>query len=466
MQDKSFYISFKKITRLFFCSPGIKKLNIMKKLIFIISLLLIFQKIDITYAQSGYQKHAATGLPVDSTSLYAMSGLFTNDFQIYECENGAVYSSTDGGYTLHRVDGIGQVFHTINKRRASGGTFPYSNSYHSKVTNTDSLWIAGGNGTVFFTSNSGTNWVQQTTGITGTIYGIDFPDNRNGWAADASGKVIHTTNGGANWVLQASLNITIFQIYFPDLLHGWVSGFGSVVKYTSNGGANWVDRSPVGRDPLGYIWSMKFNDQNNGWMAGTNFNSYSIFRTTNGGINWDTCYLNPAPSIVWGLSFVNAQTGYACAPGAIFKTTNGGVNWASQILPSGTPVLYDIQFANADTGFAVGQGGTILHTTNGGQPVGIHNITTELPDKFKLSQNFPNPFNPNTKIKFQITGSGNTKLTIFNSIGIEMEKIVNEKLMPGSYEVDFDGSKYSSGVYFYKLETAAFSETKKMMLLK
>ncbi|MCU0372067.1 MAG: YCF48-related protein [Ignavibacteria bacterium] len=112
---------------------------------------------------------------------------------------------------------------------------------------------------------------------------------------------------------------------------------------------------------------------------------------------------------------------------------------------------------------------------------GIKPIGTAVPGKFELSQNYPNPFNPSTKIRFSIPSSdkipspegygisrgvGLVTLKIFDITGREIATLVNEPLQPGSYEVTFDGSKLTSGVYFYKLISGEFTDTKRMILIK
>ena len=107
-------------------------------------------------------------------------------------------------------------------------------------------------------------------------------------------------------------------------------------------------------------------------------------------------------------------------------------------------------------------------------PIGINIISTEIPDKYALLPNYPNPFNPITKIKFDIPltrgvseGRGVfTKILIFDLSGREITTLVNEQLKPGSYEVDWDGTGFASGVYFYSLITNEFTETKRMVLVK
>ncbi len=98
--------------------------------------------------------------------------------------------------------------------------------------------------------------------------------------------------------------------------------------------------------------------------------------------------------------------------------------------------------------------------------VGINQISTEIPNKFSLFQNYPNPFNPMTNVKFQIPNSGFVKLIVYDLLGKEIQTLVNKQLSPGTYEVDFEGSNLPSGVYYYKFESGAFTETKKMVLVK
>ena len=83
-----------------------------------------------------------------------------------------------------------------------------------------------------------------------------------------------------------------------------------------------------------------------------------------------------------------------------------------------------------------------------------------------LGQNYPNPFNPKSKIKFHIAKLGEVKLVIFDVLGREITTLVNERLSPGIYEAVWNGSNFASGLYFYKLITDEFVQTKKMVLLK
>lgn len=98
--------------------------------------------------------------------------------------------------------------------------------------------------------------------------------------------------------------------------------------------------------------------------------------------------------------------------------------------------------------------------------IGIVNISSNVPDNFSLGQNYPNPFNPETKIKFSVKQSSFSELKIFDILGREVKTLVNENLKAGEYEVSFNASGLPSGIYFYRLNIADFTHTKKMVLIK
>ena len=115
----------------------------------------------------------------------------------------------------------------------------------------------------------------------------------------------------------------------------------------------------------------------------------------------------------------------------------------------------------------------LLGFTPLGVVTGIKHLTTSIPGNYTLHQNYPNPFNPSTKIKFDLPKSTQAKLIIYDILGREVATLVNEKLNAGSFIIDWDGSSYPSGVYFYRLITMPdsrqvkdFSQTKRMMLIK
>jgi hypothetical protein len=106
----------------------------------------------------------------------------------------------------------------------------------------------------------------------------------------------------------------------------------------------------------------------------------------------------------------------------------------------------------------------IVNYTDG--PEGLTQNGTEVPGTYALYQNFPNPFNPATKIRFDLPKSSYTLLVVYDMLGREVQTLVNQSLNAGTFDVDFDGSNYSSGIYFYRISAGEFTDVKKMILVK
>lgn len=99
-------------------------------------------------------------------------------------------------------------------------------------------------------------------------------------------------------------------------------------------------------------------------------------------------------------------------------------------------------------------------------PTGFTDETSSIPSDFSLSQNFPNPFNPNTQIEFAVKKESFVSLKVYNLIGEEVAKLVNEVKSPGIYNVNFSGNNLTSGTYFYRMEADGYSSVRKFILLK
>ena len=104
---------------------------------------------------------------------------------------------------------------------------------------------------------------------------------------------------------------------------------------------------------------------------------------------------------------------------------------------------------------------------NAGSPVSVEDENTlQAPVSFNLYQNYPNPFNPSTSIQYAISSKQFIALKVYDLLGREVATLVDEYKAAGSYEVKFDATQFSSGIYFYKLQAGSFAETKKMILLR
>lgn len=166
--------------------------------------------------------------------------------------------------------------------------------------------------------------------------------------------------------------------------------------------------------------------------------------------------------VLSGVCFSDANTAYAVGlTGTILKSVDGGATWNSEVSGT-TEFLTDVYFLNSNYGFAAGTEGTILQY---GSAVSVENVNLNAAD-FSLNQNYPNPFNPSTIIQFAIPQSSFVTLEVFNALGEKVNVLVSEELDAGTYNYEWNASNFTSGMYFYRLQTADFIETKKMILMK
>jgi photosystem II stability/assembly factor-like uncharacterized protein len=277
------------------------------------------------------------------------------------------------------------------------------------------------------------------------------------------GTILVSTDDGLTWVSHTAGTASIM---FGVSVHGadavGVGGQGAVVM-SVNTGSGWGLTVLGGQ--LTFFYGTSFVNGTTGWAVGSSSTTGNvIIKSTDGGFVW-TGQTAPNTEQLFGVSFAALDTGTAVGGnGTIINTSNSGTTWVSQ--SSGTTqILNGVSFINTNVGIAVGNGGTILSTTNGGL-TGINNLSNEVPQNFSLKQNYPNPFNPGTVIRFQMPVAGQASLKVYDAMGREVQTLVNERLNAGIYETKFEGSGLTSGVYFYKIVTEGFTETKKMLMIK
>jgi hypothetical protein len=155
-------------------------------------------------------------------------------------------------------------------------------------------------------------------------------------------------------------------------------------------------------------------------------------------------------------------------------STDGGISWGADTRLTNNSA--DSQFPSVSVSDSVvhvvwydyRDGNYEIYYKNNptGNITGIETIFSELPYEYRLEQNYPNPFNPTTSIEYRVGSKEYVTLKVYDLLGREVATLVNEEKPAGSYEIEFDASNLSSGIYFYQLQTQDFAETKKMMVLK
>ena len=407
-------------------------------------------------------------------------------------ENGIIYSSSNGGGNwFSQSSNVFYSFYSV--------CFPNSNTGWA----VGSLNPGSNTGALMKTTDGGNNWIDRSDSSSTSFYDIYFLDENTGWTCGYKEKILKTTDGGNNWFLQyLSIDRRLTAIYFYDHNTGWAAGTGKVLR-TTDGGNNWTRHTGFSE-----MFSMSFTNQNTGWVVGYGGRAQ---KTTNSGLNWTIIPIGTSASLN-SVFFISQSTGWIAGSNlTLLKTTDGGENWINQSFGLPFCNIMSISFANENEGYAVGfenNSGVVFHTTNGGMIwkysdngpstslFSVHyNLSSGLfytvgefgsilrsedsvitdfqennflsvPEGFYLSQNYPNPFNPKTIINYQLSMFNFVSIKVYDVLGNEVASLVNGKQNAGYYSVEFDGSGFASGVYFYKLEAGEFSETKRMVILK
>ncbi len=394
------------------------------------------------------------------------------------------------------------------------------NSRLSKCVFIDSLkgWAVGDSGVVLHTSNGGSNWIKQISGTENYIFDLCFINSMTGWcvASDVNAYpnavILKTTNSGENWlpIYYADTNFLLLTIYFKDSMNGWIAGLAGVMLNTTNGGFNWElvppDTSGFGVHPIwdisfentdfgyacggiqdfagvvwksdqtGLIWSsfgaspepvykVIFDDSLHGFGVGGD-PEYGLIavRTTNGGTSWMTEYCN---LLGIGKSFSRRVYNEIWVPLSFSNswavTTNNGNNW-SEIPTDNNAVLNDVIFVDSIHGWAVGDNGVIQKYNR--EIIGIQGNQNYMISGYELSQNYPNPFNQSTIIEFFLPKFSRVTITVYDVAGRELKTIADEFMPAGSNRILFNPEGFASGIYFYKLSSRDFSETKKLVIVK
>jgi len=203
------------------------------------------------------------------------------------------------------------------------------------------------------------------------LFGVSFPNNKEGWVCGRGGTVLHTTDGGLNWVRQdTGTDYTLLSISFIDAMKGWAVGDEGTIVHTEDGGKTWAkQKSPV---PY-YLMAVSFVTPQNGWIVTERTH---ILHTNDGGKTWNVQFKG-GDFILKSISFSDPLSGWAVGEyGFIYHTNNGGATWKQQAgyyrisekdsEIEGGNFLFSVNAINAKTAWAVGIDGTVIKTVDGG----------------------------------------------------------------------------------------------------
>ena len=453
----------------------------MKKLLSILAGLILM--INISYSQNSWT--FVSSLPNPSPSINSISVVNANVIWVAAATAGGaarIYRTVNGGATW-------QLKNT--------GLPTTMNGYGCSALDSMTCWIGSDIMTIYKTTDGGSTWVGQLT-VTGSFtdgikmfnanYGILYADPT---AAGQPYQMRYTTNGGTNWILSpttptATAEFGVINAWdFTDTNHVWCGSANTTPSSTTakiyrtiNGTAgNWLTVTVPGTGGTTgcYYQAVGFTDNNNGLIGSS---GGDIKKTTDGGVTYSA--VTPPPGLTSfavmnmvalkdnsNLIRLSIDSGGGTV---IWKTSNLGTTWIREQVPTqaSSSSIAHLQFLNANLGFAAlgSPNGALGGLLRYGPVSGIGNNNNEIPASYKLEQNYPNPFNPSTSIKFDLPKSGFVTLKVYNSIGKEVATLISESMSAGNHQVSFDASGLSSGLYFYKLSTDNFNDTKKMLLVK
>ena len=371
--------------------------------------------------------------------------------------------------------------------------------YSITVTPNGTVHAVGANGTYMINSGGGFVLQVHPANHVADIKKIFFLDNNNGYIL-AGIAIVKTNTGGTNWAIQFLTTNNLYDIDFWNADSGIAVGGSDLILKTVDGGVSWtqIGRNMTTDNIVGVTWITEnivlAIADNNTLLTSTNSgddwtsqslpyttlftdiaynNSYVtisgngsvVLKSMDYGVSWTQ--MNFSSTLINITAIALSSTGYASIAvsqnGNIYQSTNDCLDW-TQISNGTTNWLNSIITLSNGSGWIVGDDGVILF--NQQIPISIEIINTQTPNEYKLTQNYPNPFNPTTNIEYSIPTSGIVTITVHNILGQEVANLVNEFQQAGTYRITWNGSNLSSGIYFYRIQTEQYIESRKMLLLK
>lgn len=349
-----------------------------------------------------------------------------------------LYYSTDNGFTWNWLNGApfdaitvrgNNMFGGINALYEStdfGKTWSILNQHNllfgitSIAVNDSNIYVGTFYNGLWTSNDNGTSFVRDSSGLyqSNSVNTILISDT-NVLAGTSNSGIYLSANNGKSWK-QSNNGLANLDV------HSLISNFGNILAGTDNG-------------------VFLSSDNGSSWIQ------------VNNGLTDDTVY-----SFAWVANYVFCGTNN----GGIFATTNYGGNW-TPIADSLTSYNISALALSGNNILAGSSNGSLWYRTVANMfTTGVNDKPNNVPDKYSLYQNYPNPFNPTTTISYELPKSSFVTLKVYDIIGREITTLVNEQKNAGTYQAKFDGSRFASGVYFYRLQAGTFTLVKKFVLMK
>jgi hypothetical protein len=245
---------------------------------------------------------------------------------------------------------------------------------------------------------------------------------------------------------------------------------GSPLYLSTDKGTNWVEAGS-GLPTMGRFGGVReLAVVGPDVYAGTYYDG--VFLSTNNGTSWtavneglpreagDTTRYFPIQCLAVSGTYLFAGT----SSDGVFLLTKNSATWTA-VNDGFIDTVTSLTVSATDL-IAGTVGGKVWRRPLSQMITSLDHVTTELPQEFLLFQNFPNPFNPSTAIRYELPKSSHVTLSVFDVLGRDVSVLVNEGEQPGVYSVRFDGSGLASGMYFYRLQAGDFVQTRRLLLLK
>jgi photosystem II stability/assembly factor-like uncharacterized protein len=419
-------------------------------------------------------------------------------YGIKAVDQNTVWAGARSGAYFRTIDG-GTTWVDNNVPGSGGASFFSVAPFDQNTAYLVGTAPAGGEGLIYKTTDGGQTWALQYRNTKPGIFfnGIAFWDRDNGIAfsdpVEGSFLIVTTNNGGATWQEVPKANI---PSPLPGEFGSWAGNSSIAVEGSSNAwfgttfakpvrvfrtrdkGRTWtVANTPLSTNGNAWgIGTLAFIDSLNGYAGGSGSTNptNNLMRTTDGGKTWSlvTTYKQQAPN---ALAYIPQMGHLGLVVNAVdgsFYTQDGGATWNRISSASYGDLTFVSPIVGWTTGLTSGPFPTsVIAKFNGNLSTAVTDRKSDVPQAFELAQNFPNPFNPETRIKFQVPATSWVQLDVFNLMGQHVATLLEGKRPAGEHELTWDGRNdfgqpAPSGVYMLVIRAGKFTQTKKMVLAR